>query len=412
MITHTAQQRPAAPATDSPLHVVHVVLSMTIGGLERNVLNQVREGQKLGQRVSLVCLDEPGLLAPQVDALGADLVAIGRKPGLRPGMILKVRRVLEAMRPDVVHTHQLVTLLYGGAAARLLRVPLVVHTEHQRESYATRRRTRLLGRLAGRFCDRFYCLTAETADELRSARIVPDRKIRVIQNGIDVAKFLEAPDDGRDVRRSLGIPADAPLIGTVGRLYEVKRQEVLIRAFARLREHVPAAHLVLVGDGPRHDELSGLARSLGMADVVHFTGFQPHSGPFLRAMDVFALTSRSEGMPQAVLEASVSELPVVASRVGGLPEVVDHGISGILFEPGDDVALANTLLDLLADPVRRRQLGAAARARVEKKFSVARMASEYHRDFLDLLRKHRSNGGRRQERESHLSAPLALEDGR
>jgi glycosyltransferase involved in cell wall biosynthesis len=300
-------------------------------------------------------------------------------------MVLRVRRALRELRPDVVHTHQLATLLYGGAAARSLGVPVVVHTEHGRERYATRLKTRLLGRTAGRFCDIFYCLTADMAGEVRAARVVPDRKLRVIHNGIDVAKFQAVTDDRAATRAALGVPTDAPLIGTVGRLSEVKRQDVLIRAFARVRQTVPAAHLVLVGDGPLLKDLQSLAAALDVADAVHFAGYQPHSGPFLRAMDVFALTSRSEGMPQAVLEASVIGLPVVTSRVGGLPEVIEEGVTGLMFPSGDDGALAAALCELLSNRARRQSLGSAARARVETKFSVARMAGDYHRDFLQLL---------------------------
>ena len=367
-------------------HVVHVVLSLNIGGLERNVVNQVREGQKLGQRITVICLDELGTLAPQVESLGARIVALDRRPGLRPGMVMSVKRTLRQLRPDVVHTHQLATLLYGGAAARLLRIPAILHSEHTQEAYATRMRTRLLGRLAASFCDLFYCLSEDMARQLRSARIVRERKLRVIRNGIDISKFVDSSTDPLVTRRSLGISSDAPVIGTVARLNEVKRQDVLLRAFGKVRQRFGNAHLVLVGDGPSRDDLRNLAASLGLSDRVHFTGYQPHSAPYLKAMDVFALTSRSEGMPQAALEASVMGLPVVASRVGGLPELIEHGVSGILFDPGNDASLADTFCDLIASPEKRRRMGAAARARVESSFSVGRMASEYHRDILELLR--------------------------
>jgi sugar transferase (PEP-CTERM/EpsH1 system associated) len=382
---------PTSSARSNSLGVTHVVLTLDVGGLERNVVNQVREGQRLGQRVDIVCLERPGTLAPRVEAMGGRVIALDKRPGLRPDLVMRLRRVLRALRPDVVHTHQLATLLYGGAAARSLRVPVVVHTEHGRERYATRLKTRLLGRTAGRFCDRFYCLTSDMAGEVRMARIVPERKLRVIQNGIDLVDFKAAAGAGArdEVRRSLAIPDDAPVIGTVGRLSEVKRQDVLLRAFARVRRAVPEAHLILVGDGPLLEELRRLADGLDIASAVHFAGYQPHSGPYLRAMDVFALTSRSEGMPQAVLEASVTGLPVVASRVGGLPEVIEEGVTGMMFPSGDDAALAGILMDLLANPVRRHTLGEAAQARAEARFGVARMATEYHRDFLELLHQDR-----------------------
>lgn len=376
------------------LHVCHVVLSLDVGGLERNVVNQVREGRRLGQRVSVVCMERTGTLAEQVELLGGKVLTLQKRPGLRPGMVMRMRRVMRDLRPDVVHSHQIATLLYGGAAARLTGVPVVVHTEHGRERYATRLRTRVLGRAAGGLCDVFYCLTRDMAGELREHRIVAAHKIRVIRNGIDVAKFTDWSADPALVRRGFGIPPQAPLIGTVGRLTEVKRQYVLIRAFAKVRQRFPAAHLLLVGDGPLLEQLRTLADSLGVGESVHFAGYQPHSGPYLQAMDVFALTSRSEGMPQAVLEASVTELPVVASRVGGLPEVIEDGSSGILFEPENDAELAKIIGELIADPARRKALGTAARARVESSFSVARMAAEYHRDFIELLARAGSHPGR------------------
>ena len=218
------------------LHVVHVVLTLDVGGLERNVINQVREGRKLGQRVSILCLDKPGELAPRARELGATVVALDRKGGLRPGMIVKVKHALEEWGPQVVHTHQLVTLLYAGIAAKWMGVPVVLHTEHGREKYETRLRTRLLGRIAGLTCDRFYCLTAEMAGRVRAAGVAPENKLAVIENGIDLDAFAEELHDGARVREELGIPPQAPVIGTVGRLNEVKRQDVLIRAFAEVRK--------------------------------------------------------------------------------------------------------------------------------------------------------------------------------
>ena len=367
------------------MRVTHVVLSLDVGGLERNVINQVREGRKLGQRVSVVCLQHKGELAEQVQELGGALVWLDKAPGLRPGLVFRLAGVLRRLRPQVVHTHQLATLLYGGGAARLLRIPVVVHTEHGREAYATRLRTRLLGRIAAGLCDRFYCLTREMGEEVSDRGIVAASKVRLIHNGIDIARWAQCHADRAAVRRLLDIPENSFVVGTVGRLTEVKRQDVLIRAFARIKSQAPAAHLLFVGDGPLRGDLWRLALKMGVGDSIHFAGYQPHSGPFLRAMDVFALTSRAEGMPQAVLEAAVTGLPLVVSRVGGLPELVSEGHSGILIESGDASGFAKAVCELFADAGRRARMGAAARARVESTFSVSRMAAEYHRDFIELL---------------------------
>ena len=180
-----------------------------------------------------------------------------------------------------------------------------------------------LARLAGRIAWPFYCLTEDLAAWVTAHRIVPRRKIRLIFNGIDTALFRE-PCDPDAIRQELGISPGSPVIGTVGRLSEI-RQDVLIRAFARIREQLPTSHLILVGDGPLRQSLRELAAGLGLDAYVHFVGFRPHSAPYLRAMDVFALTSRSEGMPQAVLEAQVVGVPVCREPGRRAPGTIDHG---------------------------------------------------------------------------------------
>src|SRR5207245_2806066 len=145
-------------------------------------------------------------------------------------------------------------LFYAGPVARRLKVPLIVHTEHGRKDYAGRFRTRMLGRWAARYAQRFYCLTEDMAASVRQYRIAPPHKVEVIFNGIDTAVYSQACDSA-PLRQELGIPAGAPVIGTIGRLNEIKRQDVLLRAFVKVRGEIPEAHLVIVGDGPLRDEL-------------------------------------------------------------------------------------------------------------------------------------------------------------
>jgi glycosyltransferase involved in cell wall biosynthesis len=366
------------------LHIVHVMLSLDVGGLERNVLNQVRQGPRLGQRITIICLERPGTMAEQVRSAGAKVICLDKKPGIRLGLIRRLAAVFEELAADVVHTHQIATLFYSGPAAKLAGVRLVVHTEHGKEKYAQRFQTRMLGRIAGRFTSTFYCLTEDMAASVRANRIVPDRKIRVIFNGIDTSQYGQ-PCDAQAVRQSLGIPANAKVIGTVGRLTEVKRQDVLIRGFARAKAQVPALHLLLVGDGPLRQELEDLAKTLGVAESVHFAGYQPTSAPFLAVMNIFAMTSRSEGMPQAGIEACVTGLPMVASRIGGLPELVSDGETGLLFPVADDAALGAAIVQLLSEPEKSQRMGETAKRRAIARFDIARMAAEYQSHFLDAL---------------------------
>jgi glycosyltransferase involved in cell wall biosynthesis len=367
------------------LKVTHVVLSLDVGGMERNVLNQIRQGQRLGQQVSILCIEQPGEMAARAEAMGARVVCVHKRPGVRPGIIIPIRAALRNLQPDVVHTHQIGPLFYTGLATRALRVPLLVHTEHGRMNYGGRWRTRMLGRMAAKFARVFYCLSRDMVEHVARNNVAPRKKLRVILNGIDTAIYRRRKDNPSAIRSTLGIPPGAPLIGTIGRLSEIKLQDVLIRAFAALRKQHAAAHLLLVGEGPMHKPLLSLANSLGIGAHVHFAGYQVDTTPYLHALDLFALPSRSEGMPQALLEACVAEVPVIATRVDGIPEVIEDGKTGLLVEPGDVAGLAEGMMRLLDLPDQARQMSSNAFNSVIRQFDISRMAAEYHADFTQLL---------------------------
>jgi glycosyltransferase involved in cell wall biosynthesis len=366
-----------------PLRVSHVLLSLDVGGLEHVVLDLVREGQKLGQEVSVMCLERPGTLARQAGALGVEVRCLYKPAGLKLGTILRLREPLRELRPTVVHTHQIGALFYAGPAAHAAGIPLVVHTEHGKH-YATRRRTRWLGWLAGHCAAHFFCVSRDIGAEVRAHRIVARSKVSMVANGIDTARF-RGRGEVDPLRAALGIPRGAPVVGTVGRLSEVKRQDLLLRALAQVRQQLPGVHLLLVGDGPMAGPLRNLTGALQLEGCVHFAGYQSEPARYFPLMDVFALTSSSEGTPLVVLEAFAAGLPVVASRVGGLPEIIDEGRTGLLFPSGDANALACSLAELLQDPARAGRLARAAQQEAEARYDVRIMARNYHDHYLKLL---------------------------
>jgi glycosyltransferase involved in cell wall biosynthesis len=367
-----------------------VVLSLDVGGLERIVLGLVREGRKLGQKISVICLTARGALASEAEALGARVICVDKPPGLRPSVIPKLKLLLDELSPDVVHTHQIGALFYAGPAARSAGTPVIVHSEHGKH-YAGRLRTRIMGRMASRRAARFFCVSRDIEVEVHKYRIADASKTAVVHNGIDVDLFDVPPDDV--LRAGLGILPGAQVIGTIGRLNEVKRQDVLLRAFAEVARSVRGVQLLLVGEGPMRAELERLAADLGVATATHFVGYQSKPERYLPLLDVFAITSRSEGMPLAVLEAWAARVPVVASAVGGLPEMIEHGRTGLLFPAGDHAALSQLLQSALGDSKQTRDLREAGLARVRSSFSLERMAGEYQRHYVELLglRKGRSN---------------------
>ncbi|MGO9598650.1 MAG: glycosyltransferase [Isosphaeraceae bacterium] len=386
-----------ATAVPNSIRVAHVVLSLDVGGLERIVVDLGRLGLARGQKPSVICLEKPGALAGELEAQGVPVHCAYKPPGLRLDTIRRIRELLRALKPDVVHTHQIGALIYAGPACKQEKVPVVVHTEHinnvaKHRSMSKRARIRLLWRFAGSYADRFFCVSDDIADAVTAYWTVPNRKVMVVPNGIDTAAFASA-EDSASLRTKLGIPHGVPVIGTVGRLNEVKSQDLLIQAFARLSNHGPEPHLLLVGDGPERPRLEQLAQNLSIADRVHFAGYQPRPHQFLHLMNIFALTSRLEGMPLAILEAWAAGLPVVASRVGGVPKMIAQGQTGLLFDSADKTALREAMSRLLAHPDEAKRLGEAGREYVRSRFDLRVMAGAYERHYRDVLRKSSSVQG-------------------
>ncbi len=373
-----------ATCGDEILRVLHVVLSLDVGGLERVVLRLLAEGQRHGHLASVLCLERPGVLAAEVERVGGRIYCLNKRPGFRPDLVFTIARLLKQFKPHIIHSHQIGCLLYSGPASRLVGTSRIVHTQHGKDysNHGMRR----VGRIASRFADCYCCVSKDIAREVGDARIVSPCRIVVVPNGV-AADDLVGPADARARRGDWSIPEKSPVIGTIGRLTPIKRHDLLLEAFARLRKRRPDAHLVLVGDGPSRRSLAQAAEGLGIACAVHFTGHQPHPERFLRLINVFALTSESEGMPLALLEAWAAGLPVVAFGVGGLPEIID-GDNGVLVPFGDCASLSVVFEDLLRDPGRARLLGDAGRRDVMAHYSSEAMARHYHLLYEKLLRTH------------------------
>jgi glycosyltransferase involved in cell wall biosynthesis len=287
-------------------------------------------------------------------------------------------------RPLIVHTHTSKAGFIGRAAARLARVPAVIHQPHGHIFYGYwgPRRTALyitLERCAARWTDTIVTLTGRGMEEHLAHGIGRRSQYAVVPSGVPTTA-LRARRPGRAaVRARLGIPADAFVIVAVGRLVAVKGFDVAVRALSRLRAAVPSATLLLVGDGPERHALEAQARAEGVAAAVRTTGVVDDVLPFLAGADVLAAPSRNEGMGRSIVEAMALGLPVVATRVGGIPDVVGEGETGRLVPVEDAAALATALIELASDPPLRAKLGDAAMDRAER-FS----ADEANRRMRDV----------------------------
>ncbi len=369
------------PTAAMPL-VVHVVNSLAVGGLENGVVNLVNATSTRFRHV-IVCMTADGplhaRLRPEVE-----VIVLGKRPGQDPWALLRLVRLLRRLRPLIVHSRNW-PAIDAIPAARVARVPLVVHGEHGREvadpEGRNPRRKRIRRALAP-LVHHFVTVSADLRRWLIEDVRVPAAKVSAIHNGVDLSRFGRA---GRlESRLRLDLPAEAPIVGTVGRLDPVKDQAGLIRAFAKVRSAHPEALLVVVGDGPCRAELQDVAAASGQGDHVRLLGNRDDIPAVMSALDVFVLPSIAEGISNTILEAMASGLPVVATRVGGNPELVEDGIGGALVPRQDPSALAAAIAAYVADPELRRRHGLASRQRATGHFSLERMAEAYANLYTSL----------------------------
>ena len=348
-------------------------------------------------RFRVIC----GLLTPDAEkVIPASLPVVDfRMPGLNGWVWLRffwqLCWVIYRRRVDLLHVNSYVPGNYARLAAALMQVPIII--DHWHGFTRFNRKRRLFCRVLGRFTDLSLVVSRGVRDYLVTQGGLNPAKVRVVANGVDVAA-IDAARPGKAVRRDLGLPEGVPVIGLVGRLdHWGKGHQELLAAMARLRERHPA-HALIVGGGRRMDEVRQLAASLGLAGAVHFLGPRPDVPDLLNAMDIFVLPSYSEGVSLALLKAMAAGLPVIATAVGGLPEVVTDGDNGLLIPPRDAGALAGALERLLTDPALSQRLGATARVHVREHFSLDRLGREINEIYEDLIVK--KFGGKREERKN------------
>jgi glycosyltransferase involved in cell wall biosynthesis len=343
--------------------VVHVVGQLQVGGMEKLLVEFARHADRERYSLHFVNLGDRGVIAEELEELGWPVTSLDVGTGLRPWVILELARRFRNLGASVVHTHNSRALLYGGPAARLAGARVVIHTRHGQEFGISARLARAV-RWATRSADKAVCVSKDSADSAREQGI-PERKICTILNGIDLSRFRPA------------LPGSSGPIVSVGRLSPEKDFATLVRAAAIAVEKDASFRLEIAGDGPAADSVRGLVAELKLGHAVTLLGQVKDIPSLLARGSIFTLSSLTEGVSLTLLEAMASGLPVVATRVGGNPEVVDDGVTGLLVPPADPPLLAAALLALWGDPRKREELGRAGRARVEALFDVRNMVAAY-----------------------------------
>jgi glycosyltransferase involved in cell wall biosynthesis len=351
------------------IRIVHVVQGLGIGGQERLVMQLSHELAARGHEPAIVVLSPGGRV--REEARGVPIYDATRARGSDPCLVARLALLLGRLRADVVHTHNPAPLIHAIPAALMARVPRRVHTKHGVNIYG--RRSLWAARALVRCVHAVVAVSAETARVARSKERVPERRLHVVPNGVPLGAYRRDLQERARVRAALGIASDAVVVGSVGRLAEEKDYPLLVRAMAPLLSG--SVRLVLVGDG---EARAAVERAIPpeKAPFVTLTGARGDVAAHLSAFDVFALSSRTEGLPLVIPEAMASALPVVATAVGGLPSSVPTDC-GVLVPACDELALRAALAALVADRTRAKEMGEAALRHALARFSIGRMTDAY-----------------------------------
>jgi sugar transferase (PEP-CTERM/EpsH1 system associated) len=373
-----------APPARRKIRLMHVVHTLMVGGMERLVVDLV-EGLSpdLYDRY-VCCLDQRGPLADELQGRGVTVYCLNKGSGVRWDLPWKVRRLIRRLGIGVVHTHNLSGLLYGGVGATLAGVKVIVHTEHGRDlDYYQSRRSQRLERVLTRLANRVVSVSRPIFDELRHVQGIPLSRLLLIGNGVRIERYPAAP--APDLRARLGIAERDRVIGIVARLVPVKDHSTMLRAMVAVIRAIPEARLVVVGGGPLRGELEAQAARLGIASRVTFLGSRLDVADLLGLMEIFALSSVSEGMSMTILEAMAARCPVVATDVGGTSWLVHHEKTGLLVPSQQPDRLADAIVRLLNDRVWAAQLGQAGYELVRERFQLDQVIQQYDDLYRQLL---------------------------
>jgi glycosyltransferase involved in cell wall biosynthesis len=386
---------------EQPIRVLRVIARLNMGGPAIHVANLAAGLADRGYHTTLVAgslargEDSMAFLA---DRLGVSVVSV---PEIQREVsflhdarsIARVASLIRELRPHILHTHTAKAGAIGRLAALSAgdaRPPVVVHTFHGHvlKGYFDAPRTaffRQIERELARASDALVAVSPEVRDELVALGVAPREKFAVVRLGIPLDERLSDATADLDYRRLYGIRPQSFVVGWVGRMTAVKDTGATLEILHALRRRGVDAVLCMVGDGPDRERLEALAHDLGIAKLCFFVGYQPEVAGFYRLFDAFLLPSLNEGTPVSAIEALAAGTPVVANRVGGLPDVVRDGVDGYLVTAGDVEGAAGKLELLARDARLRRKLGASGRARVLERYSVARLVDDVDRLYRSLL---------------------------
>ena len=367
---------------------MQVTFGMSIGGMERVIMELCRYVDPSRYKLSICCISKRGPLADIMEAEGVPVYFCQNQSKI--GKYLRgfeLAGVFADQNVDLLHTHHMPAFIDSTVGAQIARVPILINTDHCKQ-YPIEKHWQVLENTAARFADTIVAVSQHTRNDLIQYQRIAPEKIQVIYNGIDIKMRRQEKAD--DLRRELGLEHDAIVFGTAARLEHQKGLDLLIDAAPLVLQRMPKARFLIVGGGSLEQELRQRAAALGLERQVIVTGYRTDAVDLMQTFDCFVQTSHFEGMPMALLEAMALSKPIVATAVGGVPEVVEDGVCATLISSRSPQDLTDALVGATADPVVRQRIGDAGRQRYERNFTAASMVSQYERLYEHYLARKRA----------------------
>lgn len=369
--------------------LAYVVNALNPGGTEKLVVEMARVFAR-EYDLSVICLDDPGTWGRMLRTEGIPVHCLWRQPGMDLTMPGKLARLFRDRRVHIVHAHQCTPWFYSALSRLRYRKPKLLLEEHGRfyPEVENRKRAFVNRALIRKLTHRFVAVSEDVRTRLERYEGLSAPQIRVIYNGVSPPQPLDE-QQRTGMRAELGFAEQDFVVGTVGRFDSIKNLPMLVRALTTLSPQMPALRGLLVGDGPEFPAMRALVGANGLGERVRLTGFREDARQLAQCMDLFVLSSFSEGTSMALLEAMAAGVPVVVTAVGGNPEIVLAGETGWVVPSDDTAALQGAILEAMRDPVERRRRAEAGRRRFQESFGIERMMEHYRHLYLDLLaRKH------------------------
>lgn len=382
-----------------PIKVLRVITRLNIGG---PAIHAILLTRALNDGTSFRSTLVAGATAPHE----GDMLDLARDKAVAPLLLPALGReisplddlsalarmvaLIRHVKPDVVHTHMAKAGTVGRVAARICGVPLIVHTYHGHvfHGYFGAAKTRLfltIERALGMATQRIIVVGDGQRDEIASYGVAPREKLVPIRLGLELGAFLNAERLRGELRSELGIEPDTPLVGIVARLVPIKAHELFFAAMREVHQRIPRARFLVIGDGERRHELETLAAQSELRDAVQFLGWRRDLPRVYADLDVVALSSRNEGSPVALIEALAAARPVVSTAVGGVPEVVVHGVTGLTVPRDDASAMGTAVVKLLSERELGQTLGKAGRSHVYPRYDSSRLVDDVKQLYVREL---------------------------